>query len=226
MIPVLSIAAWSAWDSDQGTPELPWIPSLQRRRLSPLDRVACQLARECFERAAMPSDASAMVLASRLGELCVLARILESIRLREPVSPANFGGSVHHAALGHLSILNKNRMPARAVSAGPSTFAAGFWETFCMAEAHPGAPVLLLAVEDTFPTPFLGDACNFSGGASGLGILLAPEALPGLPALTISVEGDGAPASPEALLAWLRAPDNNLTLALPSGVLRCLATRP
>lgn len=225
MIPVLSIAAWSAWDSDHGMPELSWIPSLQRRRLSPLDRVACQLARECFDRAATPPDAPAMVLASRLGELCVLARILESIRLREPVSPASFGGSVHHAALGHLSILSKNRMPARAVAAGPATFAAGFWETFCMAEAHPDASVLLLAVEDTFPTPFLGDACEFSGGASGLGILLAPGALPGRPTMTLSVERGGAPASPEALLAWLRAPDNDLTFALPSGALRCLATR-
>ncbi len=224
----LSILAHAAWQPTAETPkpDVSWIPALQRRRLSPLDRTACALAHECLNAAGFTTEEPAMVLASRYGEIGILAGILTSIHDRAPVSPTVFSGSVHHTALGHLSILRHDHAPSCAVAAGPATFAAGWWETFCLAEAKPQTPVLLIAAEDEFPRDFLELAPAPGFGPGGCAFLLVPDT-GHHPSVTLAPDGPGATAAtPEALLSWLAAPASELRLSLPTGALLCQSTRP
>ena len=79
------------------------IPMMLRRRATPVGRAALGAAM------GLPhvNDAR-FILASRHGELARTASILKCLVECEPVSPADFGMSVHHGLSGLLSIATKN----------------------------------------------------------------------------------------------------------------------
>lgn len=172
----LEIAGFHRWTRgpDGALPACSEVPSLLRRRFSALSRIAIHLGTEVLRDQELEASEPLLVLASRHGEIEVLARVLEQLHLRQPVSPTQFSNSVHHTALGHFSLAFCNRQPARAVAAGDRTWEAGWLETFCAAQAHPGKSVLLVFAEDSFPEDFLGLDGFQQDQASGSAFLLRP----------------------------------------------------
>jgi hypothetical protein len=138
------------------TPELAGIAPMLRRRMSRLTRMALSTALECCSRAEIPLDDARVVLASRHGEIGVSVELLEQLAAGEPVSPTQFSGSVHHIALGYLSIVASSRQPMRAIGAGEASFMYGFLDAAGWSEDEEGAPVILITVDDRVPEPFSG----------------------------------------------------------------------
>lgn len=125
------------------------IPSLLRRRISPMGKEALALA------SALPSlDKARFVLSSRHGEFSRTLSILRQIAESEPLSPADFSLSVHHALISLLSIVHKNNKGHTAVSGGAESFGAGLIEALiCLAES-PKEPVMLLHCDDLLPDEY------------------------------------------------------------------------
>jgi predicted hotdog family 3-hydroxylacyl-ACP dehydratase len=207
----LDIAGFATWKSQPGQ-ELPacaQIPPLLRRRFSALSRIVAHLGTEALRGQGMEPSRPNLVLASRHGEIDVLSKILDQIHAASPVSPTQFSSSVHHTSLAHFSLAFANRQPARAVSAGAQTWEAGWLEAFCMAQAHPADPVLLIFAEDIFPDGFPGLDEFHKTQASGCAFLLLPEGTDSRALGKICLESPipgAAEFSQEAVEGWLAHP--------------------
>lgn len=207
--PVLRLVASASWapGADGALPGCPDIPPMLRRRFSALSRIFAHLGAEVLGKAGIAASEPALVLASRHGEIDVLARILGQIERKEPVSPTHFSASVHHTALGHFSLAHGNRRPARAVAAGDRTWDAGWLEAFCLSQAHPDLPVLLVFAEDAFPDDLpLSD--GFRQPPGGRAFLLAPGEPVATDLGTVALEPRRAAEAvgPAALDAWIADP--------------------
>ena len=121
-------------------PDVSFVPPLQRRRLSPLQRIFFHLAH--FEGQPPPRN---VVFASRDGEDTLTRRIVEDFQADGSASPQRFSTSVYNAAPGLWSVLTGNRAPYTAVAAGRETVARGVYEAI-----HSGiSPTLFVYAEET-----------------------------------------------------------------------------
>ncbi len=166
--------AWSAWNEARPTPDC-WlgnnvdssmaapgeIPMMLRRRATSVGRAAIGAA------IGLPDVENArFVLATRYGELARTTSILNDLAQSEPVSPADFGMSVHHGLSGLLSIATKNKKGHSAVSAGAESFGYGMLEAASCAAENRNEPVILIyydekpdgGFEDLFATGKSDDA--------------------------------------------------------------------
>jgi hypothetical protein len=92
--------AWHAWAKDPWTPldqgeqpDCAFLPAMQRRRLSRMARIALHVAWPlCGDDEQLP-----MVFASRHGETTRTYAILGDVVDQQPLSPTQFGLSVHNA---------------------------------------------------------------------------------------------------------------------------------
>ena len=109
-------------------PDVSFIPSMQRRKLSRLTRLALGVAEEV----APMGREFPLVYASRFGEWGQsLEQQLRYFREKE-MSPAGFSSSVHNTAPGQHSILKKNHKTYTAIAAANQTFDAGMAESTAM----------------------------------------------------------------------------------------------
>ena len=133
------------------TPDIAFVPPLQRRRLSPLQKIFFHLAH--FDGQTAPRN---VVFASRDGEDTLTRRIVEDFRADGSASPQRFATSVYNAAPGLWSVFTGNRAPYTAIAAGRKTIASGVYEAI-----HSGiSPTLFVYAEET-------------GGGHGFSILYA-----------------------------------------------------
>ena len=124
-------------------PDLTFLPSLKRRRLSSLARMVVSCAWPLAEgQAPMP-----MVFASRHGETSRSFKLLHDLADGEPLSPTAFGLSVHNAILGLWSILRKETEEGVALSGDSDMLEHALQEARLLLAA--GAPrVLVVAAEE------------------------------------------------------------------------------
>lgn len=151
--------AWRAWLADPqplrgdeaGSPPLPEVPAMARRRIEPLGRAALQVA---FQAQAdlSPEAVAAMplVFASRWGELARSVAMLQELARQQPLSPTAFSHSVHNAIGAIYSIQRGVRANVSAVAAGACSADAGWMEALGL--IADGAPTVLLTVFDA-PLP-------------------------------------------------------------------------
>ena len=213
-LPGVSVREWAAWApgltekahwisffkgggdiSQEGSPEAGFIPSLLRRRMSRLNRMALTAAFSCCRDSATPPDGVPLVLASRHGDMPATVRLLKQLSLGEPLSPADFTHSVHHTAAGYWGIISGNRLTARAVAGGEASFCYGWLEAVGLLARNPGRPVLLVVADDILPAPFDG---LVSGRAVPYAVALLLQPGTGTVAREISLELDGALTQPGA----------------------------
>lgn len=99
--------------------DISFIPSLQKRRLSSLDKITFASMNDCFE-----NTIQNIVFSSQKGEMERLIKLIEQYKTENAVSPAVFSGSVHNFAVSSF-LLNKNfPVTYTAVSAGTDSFIA------------------------------------------------------------------------------------------------------
>lgn len=161
------IRGWAAWTPGRETEEAwrdwangrtaapddpsarPPLPTLLRRRVSPLGQAALRAAWS------LPDTlTSRIILASRHGEFGRTLSILDSLAAEGEVSPADFTLSVHHALVGLLSIAATNRHGHTAIAAGSESLGLGFVEALACLDESPCEPVTLLYYDEGLPSPF------------------------------------------------------------------------
>ena len=127
-----------------GKCDVSFVPAMERRRLTALEKAALSVAWRALKEAGgdcrMP-----VVFASRWGEIGVTLKLMKQFFEEGEMSPAGFSNSVHNAAPGHLSLLTGNRSMYTAVAAGPDSYEMGLLE----AGALPGRVLFVYAEEAT-----------------------------------------------------------------------------
>jgi len=192
-----SVRAWADGSAASGEGAKP-LPAMLRRRATGLGRRALAAA------SALPDlDQARYVFSSRHGEFSRTLAILKTLAADEPVSPADFSMSVHHALAALLSIANGNHGGHVAVAAGEESFCFALIEAAAGLAEAPEEPVLLLHYDDPLP----GEYAAFESGAgpSVLALLLSAETGAGV-SFAVSAkrraEADAVPAA-QAFAAFL-----------------------
>jgi hypothetical protein len=208
--------AWRAWASgaavsapSEAAPDLPFLPSLFKRRLGQLDRMVLMTGHEALGGA----SPRRVVLATRRGEIGQQCRISESLAESGEVSPSAFSLSVFNAPASLLAIAEKNAGAACAIHAGEHSFAAGLACCIGMLAADP-EPVLLVAADELLPEAY-GELEGERGPCYALALLLGPGGSGGEGELVVDASAREARVSePEALafLRWLLAGSGELGL--------------
>ncbi|GLQ94485.1 beta-ketoacyl synthase chain length factor [Dyella acidisoli] len=117
--------AWQAWahhptrrPDNNEQPSCDFLPTMQRRRLSRLARMTMHAAWPlCGEEEQLP-----FVFASRHGETPRTFALLGDVADEQPLSPTQFGLSVHNAIAGQWSILRGQHGESVAIAGEADTF--------------------------------------------------------------------------------------------------------
>ncbi|MCX4025418.1 beta-ketoacyl synthase chain length factor [Endozoicomonas sp. SM1973] len=122
-----SQTAWQQWAESAASmpateeqPTLDWLPARQRRRLSLQAKMALTVAQECLEK--IEIDSVRTIFASRHGEAQRMQHMLQQLAIDEPLSPTEFGLSVHNSTAGWYGVLFKDNAATTAIAAGKDTF--------------------------------------------------------------------------------------------------------
>ncbi|MDF4004543.1 beta-ketoacyl synthase chain length factor [Luteibacter sp. PPL552] len=150
--------AWAAWAAggdaaveDGQQPTCDVVPPMQRRRLSRLARIVVHAAWPlCGDDEQLP-----FVFASRHGETTRTFAMLADVGRDQPLSPTQFGLSVHNAIAGQWSILRGQRGESIAIAGEGDTFEHAIVEAAgLLAEGAPAA--LVVMAEERPPAAYDG----------------------------------------------------------------------
>ncbi|GLQ90278.1 beta-ketoacyl synthase chain length factor [Dyella flagellata] len=144
--------AWQAWAHhpvrlpDNGEqPGCEFLPPMQRRRLSRLARMTMHAAWPlCGEQEQLP-----FVFASRHGETPRTFALLSEVADGQPLSPTQFGLSVHNAIAGQWSILRGQHGESVALAGEADTFEHAMVEAAAL--LGEGAPAVLVVIAEERP---------------------------------------------------------------------------
>ena len=153
---------------------LPFVPTNERRRLTPHIRLALATAADTLELdQAEPSALSRpSIFAHAEGDLDIVDKVCEALtQSARPVSPTHFHNSVHNTASAYWHKALGWHTASTSIAAGEGTFAAGLVEaaTQALVERHP-AGVLLISSDSTPPAD-LAAVCDMPG-SFGCGLAL------------------------------------------------------
>ena len=154
----LKVLARAEWRStpEEPKPDVSFVPPMERRRLTGVEKAALAVAHRAMERYAASSDPKSLasqssgagipvVFASRWGEIGTTVKLMRQMHDEGEMSPAGFSNSVHNAAPGHWSLLTKNKSPYTAIAAGADSYEMGLLE----ASTYPGKVLFVFAEEAT-----------------------------------------------------------------------------
>lgn len=137
---ILARASWQA-TPDAPKPDLSFVPPMERRRLTGVERAALSVAHRVYPQ----GEEIPVVFASRWGEIGTTVKLMKQLHEEGEMSPAGFSTSVHNAAAGAFSLLTKNHAPYTSISAGVQTRDMGWLE----ATSTKGRVVFVYAEEET-----------------------------------------------------------------------------
>lgn len=153
----LRIENFKYWRADENSAEadVSFLPALQRRKLSGMERTVAHLAHLlCADKGNFTS-----VFASRFGEFNRIVKLLKIFNREGEVSPNGFSSSVHNSAIGAQSVLLKNKGNYTAISAMEDTLEMGLIEAFTISER-----VFFVFVDSSFVPPFERNSPEASEG--------------------------------------------------------------
>ena len=144
--------AWIEWAvghrsiEGESEPAVRAMAPMLRRRAGFLDKMALEVAYRCLgDRRDVPT-----IFISRHGEASRSVDLLSDLAKGLPVSPTNFGLSVHNATNGLFSIARRDRASSSALAAGPSSVEHGVIEV-CGVLADGASEVLLVVYDRPLP---------------------------------------------------------------------------
>ncbi len=120
------VAVWRA-SAEAPRPDVSFVPPLERRRLTGVERAALSAAWRVKAEGEAP-----VVFASRWGEIGVTAKLMRQFHEDREMSPAGFSASVHNAAPGAFSLLTRNHAPYTAVAARDRSLECGLLEALAL----------------------------------------------------------------------------------------------
>lgn len=172
------------------------LPPNERRRATPVIRLAFRVAEEAIAATPVPPAAMATVFASSGGDVDVINRLCTALASPQRlISPTDFHNSVHNAPAGYWAIATGSRLPSTTVGAFDSTFAAGLLESACVVHAEQ-LHVLFVCYDLPLPPPM--DAKRALGAGFGCALVLSPvRSLQTLASATLKLVDGG-----ESTLAW------------------------
>ncbi len=150
---ILAHAEWRAMPENP-KPDVSFVPAMERRRLTGVERAALSVARRVYPE----GEEIPVVFASRWGEIGTTIKLMKQCHEDGEMSPAGFSASVHNAAPGAFSLLLKNHAPYTAIAARERSREMGWLEATSMK----GRVVFVYAEEATpeFSRPDFGEAVS------------------------------------------------------------------
>lgn len=150
--------AWQAWarnptrlPDNNEQPSCDFLPAMQRRRLSRLARMTMHVAWPlCDEGEQLP-----FVFASRHGETPRTFALLGDVADGQPLSPTQFGLSVHNAIAGQWSILRGQHGESVAIAGEADTFEHAMVEAAALL-SDGARSVLIVMAEERPPAAYDG----------------------------------------------------------------------
>ncbi|PTR22789.1 beta-ketoacyl synthase-like protein [Luteibacter sp. OK325] len=143
-------ADWAGWSAapraleDNGEqPACDFVAPMQRRRLSRLARIVMHAAWPLCE----DDEQLPFVYASRHGETTRTFAMLDEIGRDAPLSPTQFGLSVHNAIAGQWSILRGQRGESVAIAGEADTFEHAIVEAAALLGNGAAAVIVVMAEE-------------------------------------------------------------------------------
>ncbi|MBC3433837.1 beta-ketoacyl synthase chain length factor [Pseudomonas sp. BW16M2] len=196
---------WQSWaDHDlhpcaaEQVPDVSFLPAMQRRRLSPLARMAFAVGWPLAE----GCEPMPLVFVSRHGETPRTLSILSDLAAQQPLSPTQFSLSVHNAVIGLWSILRGETCEMTALAAAGDGFEQGLLEAAAL--LREGAPAVLLIIAEEQPPSVYGPWIDDVPFGYALALRLTPGRQWQLALGHPSSPDAPRPALPHAL-SWLQA---------------------
>lgn len=152
------------------------LPPNERRRTTPLIRLAFQAAEQAAVMCPLPLEDLALVFGSSGGDTRVIHQICSA--LAEPeriVSPTQFHNSVHNAAAGYWSIATRACGATTCLSAYNDTVGAALLEAGALV-CEEGSPVLCVCCDHRPVPPLLAKRPTLAPFAAALVLLPQPDA--------------------------------------------------
>ncbi|WP_397450274.1 beta-ketoacyl synthase chain length factor [Pseudomonas sp. NA-150] len=166
---------WQQWclnpsviDQSDATPDVSFLPAMQRRRLSRLARMAFSVGWPLAE----GHQHLPLVFVSRHGETPRTFDILRDLAADQPLSPTQFSLSVHNAVIGLWSIMRGETSEMTALAAAGDGLEHGVVEA-CALLAEGASAVLLIVTEDQPPQAY-SDWVDDVPFPYAVGLLLTP----------------------------------------------------
>ena len=159
------IEAFASWTATAETPkpDVSFVPPMERRRLTGVERAALSVAWQVKAEGEIP-----VVFASRWGEIGVTAKLMQQFHADGEMSPAGFSASVHNATPGALSLLTRNHAPYTAIAARARSLEAGLLEALALKR-----PAVFVYAEEATPELYRGHFGD-EQAACAVAVRLAP----------------------------------------------------
>ena len=212
---VVNLKSWSAWVSGEETksiPELSFLPSRMKRRMSQLSRMIVEIGHRLISE----EEVNDIIFASRYGELNRQLKITEGILDDGEVSPAAFSQSVFNTPVALVSLLEKITGITRAVYAGPDSFQMGLLQAVILAASPGMGNILYLFGDENIPKTY-EELVDEPKMPMALGMILSSETISGYsPVAKIELvsglpyEEYGQNRSAGQFLEWLGQEDSEL----------------
>ncbi|MBS3797726.1 beta-ketoacyl synthase chain length factor [Pseudoalteromonas sp. BDTF-M6] len=127
--------------------DVSWVKPIQRRRLSHFAKMILSCAHQVNPEAQpMP-----IIFSSRHGDLHKTSDLLAQLQAREPLSPTQFGLSVHNAVAGLLSILTNNKAPIVALAGGSDSINSALCEAYMQLQDPEVERVMVIHADRALP---------------------------------------------------------------------------
>ena len=170
-----NVADWQAWSqqpqaiaASDASPDVSFLPAMQRRRLSRLARMAFSVGWPLAE----GHEALPLVFVSRHGETPRTFDILSELAADQPLSPTQFSLSVHNAVIGLWSIMRGETSEMTALAAAGDGLEHGLIEACAL--LNEGAPAVLLVITEEQPPQAYEHWIDDVPFAYAVGLLLTP----------------------------------------------------
>lgn len=147
-MPELALSAADGAAMSPAQPELPQVPAMVRRRLSPMTKMAFHVA---LHAATTPIPLPTL-FASRHGDLHKTLALLQQLAAGEALSPTHFALSVHNAISGQLSLFQLNHADSNAIAAGADSLHYAVLEAAARLKTEPALTDILVVYADE-PVP-------------------------------------------------------------------------
>ncbi len=142
---------WHNWcmqpslpDAQAGQPDVSFLPAMQRRRLSPLARMAFNVAWPLAEL----QGKQPVVFSSRHGETPRNLGLLSQLGTGEDLSPTHFSLSVHNAIIGLWSMFRGDTSEMTALAARTEGLELAVMEAALLLESGAGSVLVIMAEEN------------------------------------------------------------------------------